>query len=169
MTVEISKTVEETSHAAREVAAQIAAVSAEASETGRRALEIRDGSALIAGKVDDLRKTLVRVIRTSTSDVDRRLSGRVQLDRPGHIEIQGRKIPVRVRDVSFAGALLDEGLPQIAEGTRVILSVEGLAFELPGTIGRKTEQTTLIGFQLTDSLRQLLGDFIERSGAAKAA
>jgi methyl-accepting chemotaxis protein len=67
VTVEISRTVEETSLAAREVASQIVAVSNEATETGRRATEIRDGSAEIAGKVDALRATLVRVVRTSTS------------------------------------------------------------------------------------------------------
>jgi methyl-accepting chemotaxis protein len=70
-TLEISRTVEETSLAAREVAVQIASVSREAVETGRRASEIRDGSLEIAKKVEDLRTTLVRVIRTSTSDVDR--------------------------------------------------------------------------------------------------
>ncbi|HEY4986816.1 MAG TPA: cache domain-containing protein, partial [Bradyrhizobium sp.] len=48
VTVEISRTVEETSLAAREVAAQIVSVSNEAAETGRRAAEIRDGSADIA-------------------------------------------------------------------------------------------------------------------------
>ncbi len=69
-TLEISRTVEETSLAAREVAVQIASVSREAVETGRRASEIRDGSLEIAKKVEDLRTTLVRVIRTSTSDVD---------------------------------------------------------------------------------------------------
>jgi methyl-accepting chemotaxis protein len=64
VTVEISRTVEETSLAAREVALQIVSVSNEAVETGRRASEIRDGSAEIANKVDLLRASLVRVIRT---------------------------------------------------------------------------------------------------------
>lgn len=73
-TLEISRTVAETSLAAREVATQIASVSREAVETGRRASEIRDGSIDIGRKVDDPRTTLVRVIRTSTSDVDRRLA-----------------------------------------------------------------------------------------------
>jgi methyl-accepting chemotaxis protein len=66
VTVEISRTVEETSLAAREVALQIVSVSNEAVETGRRASEIRDGSAEIANKVDLLRASLVQVIRTST-------------------------------------------------------------------------------------------------------
>jgi methyl-accepting chemotaxis protein len=49
---------------------------------GRRASEIRDGSAEIASKVDLLRATLGRVIRTSTTDVDRRSSSRVDIRRP---------------------------------------------------------------------------------------
>jgi methyl-accepting chemotaxis protein len=69
VTVEISRTVEETSLAAREVALQIVSVSNEAVETGRRASEIRDGSAEIANKVDLLRASLVRVIRTYAAPV----------------------------------------------------------------------------------------------------
>jgi methyl-accepting chemotaxis protein len=51
------------------VALQIVSVSNEAVETGRRASEIRDGSAEIANKVDLLRASLVRVIRTYAAPV----------------------------------------------------------------------------------------------------
>ena len=81
-------TVEETSLAAREVASQIISVSNEATETGRRATEIRDGSAEIASKVDALRATLVRVIRTSTSDVDRRISSRLDIRRSATLKLR---------------------------------------------------------------------------------
>src|SRR3954451_16091685 len=55
VTMDISRTVEETSAAAREVATQIAAVSREASEAGRRSTDIRDGSTMVAEKVQRLR------------------------------------------------------------------------------------------------------------------
>jgi methyl-accepting chemotaxis protein len=101
VTVEISRTVEETSLAAREVASQIVSVSNEATETGRRATEIRDGSVEIATKVDALRATLVRVIRTSTSDVDRRISSRLYIRRSATLKMQGRSRTVTIRDLSL--------------------------------------------------------------------
>ena len=101
VTVEISRTVEETSLAAREVASQIVSVSNEAVETGRRASEIRDGSAEIASKVDVLRATLVRVIRTSTSDVDRRISSRTEIRCPATLKLQGKSGSVIVRRPLF--------------------------------------------------------------------
>ena len=110
VTVEISRTVEETSLAAREVASQIVSVSNEAAETGRRASEIRDGSAEIASKVDLLRATLIRVIRTSTSDVDRRISARVDIRRPATLKLLGRSARVVVGELSLGGAMIDESL-----------------------------------------------------------
>ncbi|WP_295844276.1 HAMP domain-containing methyl-accepting chemotaxis protein [Tardiphaga sp.] len=73
VTEEIARSVEQTSLAAREVAAQIVVVSNEAIETERRAAEMRNGAALIARQVDGLHTSLVRVIRTSTDDVNRRI------------------------------------------------------------------------------------------------
>jgi methyl-accepting chemotaxis protein len=83
VTVESSRTVEKTALAAREIAAQIVSVSNEAAETGRRAAEIKNESVDIAGKVDGLRASLIRVMRTSTADVDRRISSRLDIRRPG--------------------------------------------------------------------------------------
>jgi len=83
ITAEISGSIELYSMAANEISDQISSVSTEASETGKRAMEIRDGAAEIAAKVNSLHSTLVRVIRTSISDVDRRQSVRIQIDSSG--------------------------------------------------------------------------------------
>jgi methyl-accepting chemotaxis protein len=156
VTVEISRTVEETSLAAREVASQIISVSNEATETGRRATEIRDGSAEIAAKVDALRATLVRVIRTSTSDVDRRISTRVDIQRPATLKLQGRSVAVTVRDLSLGGAMIDEALPGIAVGTAVTLVVNGISADLTGFVARKDDATALIKFELPEEATKKL-------------
>ncbi len=169
VTTEISRTVEETSHAAREVASQIASVSAEATETGRRASEIRDGSAEIAGKVDELRSTLVRVIRTSTTDVDRRLSSRLRLDCGGTLSMQGLASRVRVRDVGLAGVLIDQAVPEAVIGMPVRLTVDGLQIELTGTIARKDAGTTLIGLRLSTDAEKALSEHLMSERPAEAA
>ncbi|MBN8992407.1 MAG: cache domain-containing protein [Rhizobiales bacterium] len=165
VTIEISRTVEETSHAAREVASQIASVSNEAIETGRRATEIRDGSAEIAGKVDELRATLVRVIRTSTSDVDRRISSRIDIRRPGLLKIQGRSDRVMVRDLSVGGAVIDQNLPSTAINTPVTLLIDGISAELTGLVARKDDGATLIRFELSDAVSKILEGITTRQAA----
>ncbi|MGA7803260.1 cache domain-containing protein [Bradyrhizobium sp.] len=165
-TVEISRTVEETSKAAREVAAQIGSVSDEAIETGRRASEIRDGSVEIAGKVADLRATLVRLIRTSTSDVDRRISSRVDLRCPGLLKIEGRSARVIIRELSLAGAMLDEALPDASVDTPIALLVDGIATELTGFVARKSETATLLRFELSDEAARAVRELVSTRQAA---
>jgi len=166
VTEEISRTVEETSHAAREVAAQISTVSNEAIETGRRAAEIRDGSAEIAIKVDQLRATLVRVIRTSTSDVDRRASTRLEIGRRGKLKLHGRTIDVTVRDLSLGGAMIDENIAAANVGAQMMLTIDGIVAELGGIVTRKDAASTLLSFTLTPAAEKVVGEFIQLRRAA---
>ena len=166
VTVEISRTVEETSHAAREVAAQIVSVSNEAIETGRHASEIRDGSAEIAGKVNELRATLVRVIRTSTTDADRRISSRIDIRRPGTLKLEGRSGRVMVRDLSLGGAMIDETLPNTPVDTPMILVIDGISAELSGFVARKDETATLVKFKLSEQANRIVSEVVSTQRAA---
>ena len=166
VTVEISRTVEETSLAAREVATQIATVSNEAVETGRRASEIRDGSAEIASKVDALRATLVRVIRTSTADVDRRISSRVDIRRSGTLKLQGQSSRVVVRDLSLGGAMIDDALPNTLVGTPMTLVVDGISAELTGLVARKDATATFLRFELSEGANRILSELVSARQAA---
>jgi hypothetical protein len=130
----------ETSLAAREVAAQIVSVSNEPIETSRRASEIRDGSAEIASKVDETRATLVRVIRTSTTDVDRRISSRIDIRRPGTLKLQGSSGRVVVQDISVGGATIDEALPNTS-------------VDAPMTLG-------MVKFKLSDQSSRTVNEFV---------
>jgi methyl-accepting chemotaxis protein len=166
VTMEISRTVEETSHAAREVATQIVSVSNEAIETGRRASEIRDGSIEIASKVDELRTTLVRVIRTSTADVDRRKSSRVEIRRRGTINMLGKTASVFVRDLSLGGAIIDEGLPNVPLNTPTTLMIDGIPADLAGFVARHDAGGTLIKFELSAKASEVVGRLVEPLQAA---
>ena len=166
VTVEISRTVEETSLAAREVASQIVSVSNEATETGRRATEIRDGSVEIAAKVDALRATLVRVIRTSTSDVDRRISSRLIIRRSATLKMHGRSKTVTIRDLSLGGTMIDEALENAPVNTPVTLAIDGIKTELAGVIARNEENATLVTFQLSEEATKVLRGLISIQQAA---
>lgn len=166
VTLEISRTVQETSQAAREVASQISSVSAEATETGRRASEIRDGSTVIAGKVDELRATLVRVIRTSTADVDRRGAPRLDLNREGTLVAQGQTYRVRVSDVSMGGVLIGETVPGLGLGKSVRFTVDGLDLDLTGDIARIERDTTLVALKLSQEAQKRLSALLPLKKAA---
>jgi len=167
VTHEISRTVEESAHAAREVATQIINVSNEAGETGRRAAEIRDGSADIASKVDDLRATLVRVVRTSTDDVNRRAALRVDIDRQGTIEVAGKSPQaVMVRNVSESGTVLVDPLPDIAVNSAVVLTLDRLLSGLAGVVVRSDPSGMLINLQQTDAARGQVRSLVHGRRAA---
>ena len=167
VTAEISRTVEETSTAAREVASQIAGVSQEASESGRRASDMRDGSAEIARKVDELRTNLVKVIRTSTSDVDRRLSSRIDIRRPGTLTSKGKSSSVLVRDISMGGAMLEQvAALDLAIDSPAVLTVDGVSCDLRGYIARVDGQQALVRFDLPKQEAQVVSDMIVRQQAA---
>jgi methyl-accepting chemotaxis protein len=159
VTLEISQTVEESSIAAREVATQIVNVSNEAIETGKRAAEIRQGTAEIAGKVEGLRTTLVRVVRTSTADANRRADIRVDIDRQATINIGGRH-KVAVRNLSEGGASLGAAIPGAGVGTSVSLAIDGIPTALDGVVAGSNRDTTSIRFNLTEDGRQAVGNLI---------
>ncbi len=166
VTSEISRTVEETALAAREVATQIASVSDEAVDTGRRASEIRDGSAEIARKVELLRATLVRVIRTSTKDVDRRVSSRVDMRRLATLRIKGKSVKVTVLNVSLGGAMIEQAFPTVPLGTPITLIVDGNKVELNGVLGRKEADATLIEFRLSKAAKEIVSEWVSGRLAA---
>jgi methyl-accepting chemotaxis protein len=169
VTLEIARAVEETSLAAREVASQISTVSSEAIETGRRALEIRDGSAEIAGKVDELRAALVRIVRTSTSDVDRRAVARVDLQRPGSLQVGGSSHVVVVRNLSDTGAMIDAIDADIAAGHRVTLRIDGLDPKLAAVVVRRDAQGIFVKFEIVETVRQSVLSLLRRHENSAAA
>ncbi|SMH58508.1 methyl-accepting chemotaxis protein [Azospirillum agricola] len=121
-TQEISRNVVETSTAALEVSRRIAAVSEEADHTGEQAVHVKQGSGDVARAIENLRQVLVRVVRTSTSDADRRRKPRFQVDEAGTLLVGGGRYSVTVRNLSLGGALIDPvpalkgGLPASSPG-----------------------------------------------------
>jgi len=75
-TAEIARSVTATATATNEMTARTVEVSAEAAETGRHSAEVRADAAGLNGAVEDLRRTVTRVVRTATAEVDGRVSTR---------------------------------------------------------------------------------------------
>jgi PAS domain S-box-containing protein len=103
-TREIARNVSESSAAAQVVNERIAEVSRDAGVTRQRADGIRTGSAAVAVSIEALRGSLVRTIRTATTDADRRMQARNPVDERCTIVWKGAQYDGRLLDVSTTGA-----------------------------------------------------------------
>jgi Chemoreceptor zinc-binding domain/PilZ domain len=93
----------ETATAAGEMTARTTEVSTEAVETGRHAVDVRANANGLSDAMEDLRHSMIRVVRTSSRDVDRRDERR----RPCLIEAtighDGQSAAASVQDISENG------------------------------------------------------------------
>ncbi len=105
-TREISRNVAATTTAGREVSDRIAEVSREADATGNRAGNMRDTSAEVAGRMEALHQRIVQVVRTASTDADRRLNTRYKVEEPCILVLGGHRHPARLLDISRGGAAL---------------------------------------------------------------
>src|SRR4051794_15512072 len=123
-TAEISRNVAQTASAAREVTHQIAEVSSEASQTGERADEVRVLAGEVASSIEILKQALVRAVRTSTEEVNRRRKPRFAVDRRGQLRAGGLDAAVRITNISEGGAMID-GAFDLTPGTPGTLTIDG--------------------------------------------
>jgi methyl-accepting chemotaxis protein len=130
-TAEIARNVAETASAANEMTRRISEVSQEAEQTGQRSAAVRDDASALNTMVDELKHAVIRVVRTSTAEVDRRQSLRHAMNLPCRITAGSHGAhPARVIDISEGGASIQDG-PELSPGMSGTLSLDGVAAALP--------------------------------------
>jgi methyl-accepting chemotaxis protein len=167
-TAEIARNVVQTSQAAQEVAERIARVSNEAGQTGSRADDVRKLSTDVASGVNDLRETLVRVVRTSTNEVDRRQSPRYRIEQPVRLKFAGKDLEVALMNCSGGGALIAEVIEGLGAGQRLDLAIPGIDMKLPGTVRQVGSDRTHVKFDLTEEASRKLDAHLRRIGVPEA-
>jgi methyl-accepting chemotaxis protein len=163
-TAEITRNVVQTSQAAQEVAERIARVSNEAGQTGSRADDVRKLSTDVASGVNDLRETLVRVVRTSTNEVDRRQSPRYRIEKPVRLTFAGQDLEVALMNCSGGGALIAEVIEGLGSGQRLELAIPGIDMKLPGTVRQVGSDRTHVKFDLAEEICRKLDAQLRRIG-----
>jgi ABC-type transporter Mla subunit MlaD len=152
-TNEIARNVSETSRAAQEVAERITSVSQEATATGDRASQVSAISGEVADSIAQLSEAVVRVVRTSTEDVNRRRSPRYRIDRAGRVRHGGRELALTVRNCSLGGALLGGPVDRVNVGDRVELLIEGFGPPLPGIVRAAGPDRLHLKFELSQAAK----------------
>jgi methyl-accepting chemotaxis protein len=168
-TAEIARNVAQTAQAANEMTDRITEVSAESGHNGQQAVQVHENAAGLAGAVAELKSTVVRVVRTSTAEVDRRLFDRHEVDLPGRVSLarQGTH-SVRVIDLSEAGAGLD-GMPSMPSGSRGTLHIEGIPSPIPFVVQNAHGHRLGVAFAFDEAtgtaLRSRLTGILQRQAA----
>jgi len=168
-TAEIARNVGETATAANEMTGRANEVQAEAAQTGLHAAAVKQTSGVLVSAMEELRHSVVRAVRSSTDDVDRRASRRYEVDMPVRLAISGGdSVAARLANVSQGGAMLS-GAPVVAVGTAATLHIDDAPFPLLCAV-RKCEHGLLhLAFALDPAQAQGFASWVEQLGMARAA
>ncbi len=126
-TQEIARNVGESSAAVNEVTSGMAAVSEEAARSGTEAEGVRSGARAAFEDVATMQGALVRVIRSSVAEAERRCEPRVVLRAPCRLQLPSGEVKGELLEASPSGARLRvAGLGEGQEG-RLLLDQAGVA------------------------------------------
>jgi methyl-accepting chemotaxis protein len=168
-TSEIARNVAETASAANEMANRTTEVSAEAEQTGKHAVEVRENAAGLNAAMGELRHSVIRVVRTATTEVDRRKAVRYQVNLPCRVSIPARApYSACVTDISKGGAGVRGG-PLLPMDTRGSLNLDGVGFALPFSVRATGDDVVHVLFDLDEATATAFGSIVERLAHRQAA
>jgi methyl-accepting chemotaxis protein len=171
-TADIARTVSQTAAAAGEMSARTSEVSSEAAQTGQRAGAVLGDINALNTAVDELRTAVVRVVRTSTQEVDRRTTVRYPMEWPARMTVDGRHNDVLVVNLSEGGGRVVGG-PAVSVGARGTLALDGggspLPFRVVGTDGEALRLEFTLDAAGTTAFRGVPEQLSGRRGARSAA
>jgi len=159
-TAEIARNVNETAAAADQMTQRIAEVSAEAKQTGQRSAQVRDDTVALNTMVGELKHALIRVVRTSTEEVNRRHQARYRGALACKLAVAGLGASTaNVSNISEGGAAID-GAPLLPVGARGTLEVDRIGMRLPFVVLGRERDVLHLTFDLdppaTAQLAQML-------------
>ena len=127
-TSEIARSVSKTAFAAQSVSARITEVSNEALGTKRHTDELRGDSATLNIAVLDLKRAVIRAVRTSSTETERRGEPRLETDLAVTVTLpDGTTQSARLGNISNGGALII-GVGELVSG-RIQLRIEGAQYQ----------------------------------------
>jgi len=146
-TSEISRSVTESAAAAKEVSAKISLVSRDAHSVDARATDVRTAITGVSTNLSSLKSVLVKVIRTTTDDADRRQWPRYKSDMSIRVTGQGgRELPASLVNISAAGAWIR--CEQMSIGETGTVTIQGYDQPLPFRVRSREADSFHVEFDL---------------------
>jgi methyl-accepting chemotaxis protein len=165
-TADIARSMSETAAAADIMTGRASEVSAEAGQTGRQAASVRENASGLTDAMDELRKSIIRVVRTSTAEVDRRLYGRLDTHLACRLTQGGQVHQALVVNLSEGGALVT-GAPALQAGSLGSLAIEGIDAALPFVVKDSTATSLRLTFTLDATATNALEHRLQRLPGAQ--
>jgi methyl-accepting chemotaxis protein len=168
-TQEITRNVTETASSAREVSSKIQNVSEGAAKVGSQAANVRQSISEITTNIVGLQAALVRVVRTSTEDANRRQFHRYAVKVNAEIlDTSNRRIAAEMVDISEGGAMIgcSSGMRTGEKGS---LRLEGLSTPLPFVVRAQQDEVLHVEFNLTEALGATLLQWFDQRISTKLA
>jgi methyl-accepting chemotaxis protein len=144
-TAEIARNVTETATAANEMTERVAEVSVEAERTGEQAAEVRENTAALDSAVQDLKRSIIHVVRTSTEEVDRRQSRRRPCLVEATITCDGKAASALIHDLSEHGCLATVA-DRYGSGQRLAIEAPRSGIRLQGIVVAQVDDAVHIDF-----------------------
>ena len=168
-TQEITRNVGETALSAREVSARIQNVSAGAAKVGSQADNVRRSIGEITENIAGLRAVLVRVVRTSTDETNRRKYPRYPLAVQAEIlDGSGKRLIGEMVDISEAGAQLSLS-SGMRSGEKGSLNLDGLRLPLPFVVRARQGEALHVEFELGEAQRTMFRPWFDQRFAGQQA
>jgi methyl-accepting chemotaxis protein len=168
-TQEITRNIGETALSAREVSARIQNVSAGATKVGSRAENVRHSIAEITESIAGLRSVLVRAVRTSADDTDRRKYPRYSMTVQAEIlDVSSKRLTGELVDISEAGAKLSFSSGMLT-GEKGYLRLDGLSLPLPFMVRARQDEMLHVEFELTEAQHVIYRQWFNQRVAGKQA
>ena len=164
-TAEIARSVTETAAATNDMTGRTQAVSDETVRTGVQAATVQDHAAGLNTAMAELKRSVIRAVRSSTEEVNRRRSERYPGPLPGRVTLAGQPpCEVEVLDISRSGSCIG-GMPDAPAGTRGTLEADGIGTRVPFILRRAEDKQWHVQFELDGVPTAGLDAFLSRSGA----
>jgi methyl-accepting chemotaxis protein len=168
-TAEIARNVAETANAANQMTNRTTDLSTEAVGTGRHATELRDNTLALSQAVEELRHSVIDVVREATAGVDRRNTQRYAVDLPARLTLTGRaEQTARIIDLSAGGAQL-HGVSPAPPGTNGTLRIDGVATPLPCVVRATDDAGLHLSFVQDAAAAASLRPILEQLATRRAA
>jgi len=135
-TKEIARNVSQTADAVNLVTTRIGDVTHEAAAVTDLAADVRKSVGGVNDNIESLKNALVKIVRTSTAEADRRMHRRQETDIAAKIVLDGRMADGRIVDISMGGASLRTAQsPAVGANGRLEFDGLSLAFEVRAVEG----------------------------------
>jgi methyl-accepting chemotaxis protein len=167
-TAEIARNVAQTAAAASEMSNRTAEVSDEARQTRQRAGAVLSDITTLDATVEDMKQSVVRAMRTSMQEVDRRKGERYQMDRSCYLSVGGQIHTAQLADLSEGGARVLE-VPTLRAGMRGVLRLDGVECQLPFSVEGIDDDAARLVFGLDEATTVAFRGVPERLARKRAA